>query len=88
MPAGTSVQVQNLTENAVSLSGGNRQTIQVESKDVSPEGEFSVDFQVSAIQRGNFSVSFDLNKPERIATPKPVKDSFWSDIDLLKKPGL
>lgn len=52
----------NLSENALTLSDGNEQTVMIEQQDIAPNGTFFTNFQVTATQSENFTVSFNLQK--------------------------
>ena len=63
LEADVPLEISNLTPQNISLEGGNSQKIVVKPEDVSDEGEYASDLQVTAISKGGFSVMVNMEPP-------------------------
>jgi len=84
------VDIRNLTDNTVTVEGGNQQSIIIDPEDVSPDGTFTADIPVTAIRSGNFSVAVNVKPPQPIVINRiypiddissPMPTFVWSAIN-------
>ncbi len=64
------VDISNLTENTVTVEGGNQQSIMISPSDISQNGTFNVDIPVTAISSGGFSVAVNVKPPQPVVISK------------------
>jgi hypothetical protein len=84
------VDINNLTENTVTVAGGNKQTIMIGPEDVTPAGTFTADLPVTAISSGGFSVAVNVKPPQPVVinniypvdvTNSPEPNFVWSVLN-------